>query len=413
MSELKNTHADSDRIRWKLLASVSSLAIAASISNAVAEDASHPVLWIELGATADAINGLGDPFAPDFMQLSPMPSVYAEGNSPFSLQQPARHTFGGDVKLILQPPESDWKFSVGVKFGRSKVKRDRHSQSNATVKFPNPAYEHIAALYPSYLPYFTSLLPTFTKYAPKFAETKFTEKERHTVLDFQAGKDVGLGLFGDGASSTVSVGVRLARFQSQTNVLARARPNANFHQSTFPNPWGAGPHAYYTIYEAQWKSYYMRASADRSFNGIGPSLSWSASLPVAGNAHNGELDVDLGINGAILFGKQKANVHHHTTARYFKSKYYHSFTTPDGYHAHDHYQPLYDRSGGSSRSRSVIVPNLGGSIGLSYRIENTKISLGYRTDNFWGALDGGIDAPSRKTLAFNGLYATVSVGFGH
>jgi iron complex outermembrane recepter protein len=156
----------------------------------------------------------------------------------------------------------------------------------------------------------------------------------------------------------------------------------------------------------------MRASAERSFKGIGPSLSWNATMPIAGDVQKGELDLDWGINGSILFGKQKANIHHHTTARYFKSKYYHSFITPGGYRHHDHYQPLYDHNGGRDQSRSGTVPNIGANIGLSYRIENTKISLGYRTDNFFGAMDGGIDKAKRTTLSFNGLYASVSVGIG-
>lgn len=411
MSELINKNDNRATIRWKLMASVSALTLIASASNAVA-DSDHPLFWIELGANADAISGLGAPFTPDFTTYTPTPTPFQNGNSLISLQKPPRYAFGGEAALTFQPEDSDWKFSAGIRYGRSNSKHDRHNQTNATIKFPNPAYEHIAALYPSYLAYFASLHPTYIKYAPKFAAGTVKQSERHLVLDFQAGKDVGLGLFGRDGSATVSAGVRVARFQSHSDVLLRARPNANFYAITFPNPWGAGPHAYYTIYEAQWKSYYMRASADRSFNGIGPSLSWSASMPLAGNVQKGELDLDWGINGSVLFGKQKAKINHHTTARYFKSKYYHSFITPGGYRHHDHYQPLYDQNGGRDQSRSVTVPNIGANIGISYRIENTKVSLGYRTDNFFGAMDGGIDKAKKKTLSFNGLYASVSVGIG-
>ena len=412
MSELISKNDNRATIRWKLMASVSALALAASVSHAAAEDASHPLLWIELGGDADIVSGLTQPFAPDFAAQTPAPAPYGNGNSPIGLQKPARYTFGGDASLMFQPQDSDWTFSAGIKYGRSRNKRDSHGQTNATIKFPNPAYEHIAALYPSYLVYFTSLHPIYTKYAPNFAGTTVTQSERHMVLDFQAGKDVGLGLFGHEGTSTFSAGVRMARFKFHTDVLARARPNANFYEITFPNPWGAGPHAYYTIYEAQWKSYYMRASAERTFNGVGPSLSWSATVPLAGNVEKGELELDWGINGSLLFGKQNAKISHHTTARYFKSKYTHNFITPDGYHAHDHYMPLYDHNVTHDRSRNVTVPNIGAMIGLSYRIENTKVSLGYRSDNFLNAMDVGIDAAKKKTLSFNGLFASVSVGLG-
>jgi iron complex outermembrane recepter protein len=412
MSELINKNDNRAAIRWKLMASVSAVALIASVTNAAAGDADHPLFWIEFGVDADAITGLGQPFTPDFTRLSPTPTPYGNGNSPIELQKPPRYTFGGEASLTFQPEDSDWKFSAGIKYGRSNNKRDRHNQTNATVKFPNPAYEHLAALYPSYLPYYTSIRPTYTKYAGKFVGTTIAQSERHLVLDFQAGKDVGLGMFGHGGTSTLSAGVRVARFQFHSDVLVHARPDAGFYKKVFPNPFGVGPHAYYTIYNAQWPSYYLRASAERSFNGIGPSLSWNASVPLAGNPQNGELELDWGINGSFLFGKQKAKIHHHTTGRYFMSKYYHSFTTPAGGHHHDHYQPLYDNNGGRDQSHSVTVPNLGAVIGLSYRIENTKVSIGYRSDYFFGAMDGGIDAAKKTTLGFNGLYASVSIGLG-
>ncbi|HUJ02226.1 MAG TPA: hypothetical protein VLW75_01200 [Rhizomicrobium sp.] len=412
MSELIDTNDNRAAIRWKLLTGASALVLAAATPAFADEPSDHPLIWIELGGDADAISGLNEPFAPDFMLFSPTPTPFKDGNSPVGLQKPPRYTFGGDGTLTFQPEGSDWKFSAGIKYGRSNNKRDRHSQTNATIKFPNPAYEHIAALYPSYLPYFTSLLPTYTKYAPKFAETTVTQSERHMVLDFEAGKDVGLGMFGRG-TSTLSAGVRVARFQFKTDVLVHARPNADFYSSTFPNPWGAGPHASYVIYQPHWASYYLRASAERTFKGIGPSLTWKATVPLAGNVEKGELELDWGINGAVLFGKQKAKIRHHTSARYYKPKYSYSHTTPGGlYHQNDHYEPLYNRNYSGSRSHSVTVPNIGATIGLSYRIQNTKLSVGYRADYFLNAMDVGIDAARKKTLSFNGLFASVSVGLG-
>jgi len=38
------------------------------------------------------------------------------------------------------------------------------------------------------------------------------------------------------------------------------------------------------------------------------------------------------------------------------------------------------------------------------------VSLGYRADFFFGAVDGGIDTRVSKTLGLNGPYATISVG---
>ena len=63
--------------------------------------------------------------------------------------------------------------------------------------------------------------------------------ESHLILDFQAGKDVGLGMFGikDG-SSTVNVGVRIAQFQSKSNIALKSDPDWRFsykYGSSYPS----------------------------------------------------------------------------------------------------------------------------------------------------------------------------------
>ena len=61
--------------------------------------------------------------------------------------------------------------------------------------------------------------------------------------------------------------------------------------------------------------------ADRSFSGVGPSLSWNSSVPFAGNSQDGELSLDWGVNAALLFGRQKTKTHHQTTARYHTAEH--------------------------------------------------------------------------------------------
>ena len=65
-----------------------------------------------------------------------------------------------------------------------------------------------------------------------------------------------------------------------------------------------------------------------------------------------------------------------------------------------------------TRSRNATVPNLGGYIGASVRYQNAKISLGYRADEFFGAMDGGIDSRKSENLGLFGPYANISIGFG-
>jgi hypothetical protein len=60
----------------------------------------------------------------------------------------------------------------------------------------------------------------------------------------------------------------------------------------------------------------------------------------------------------------------------------------------------------------VTVPNLGGFAALSYRFTNAKLSVGYRGDFFFGAMDRGLDTHKSVTTGFHGPFATISVGLG-
>ena len=70
--------------------------------------------------------------------------------------------------------------------------------------------------------------PTIPQHV-KFADGKSSESERHLILDFQAGKDVGLGMFGGDGSSAVSAGVRIRAVQLEIQGRLRASPDCNIH----------------------------------------------------------------------------------------------------------------------------------------------------------------------------------------
>jgi len=389
MSELNNKMRGR---RWRLLGSVSALALIAGLPGAVASE-DRPILWLELGGTAESVSGTGDRFTPPFTLLSPVPAPYSK-ESPIDAQQPPRFTYGGEGALTFQPEDSDWQFSAAVRYGRSNNKRDTHHQTPLTYKIYDVAYKY----YPSVARY-------ITRTSANYAETIVNQSEHHLIVDFQAGKDVGLGMFGHNGSSVLSAGVRVARFDFHSDVTIRARPTVI---PTLTYVFGG----LIPIPDFRWDSYYHHGSASRSFHGIGPSLSWKASEALFGNAQDGELSLDFGVNGALLFGKQKSRIHHHTTARHYGG-YKYEVPVP-GYPTRDtHYVQAYPPvTANLVRSRTVMVPNLGASIGISYRVVDAKLSLGYRADYFFGAMDGGIDAANKTSPAFNGLYASISIGLG-
>lgn len=385
MSELINNQQNGNNgFRWHLLATVSSLAmlgiLAPHASNAA--EADRPTVWIELGGQLERIDGGEQPFAPTFSVAAPRPSFEQETLP--SLERPSRYSFGGTGKISFEPEGSDWIFAASVRYGRSNGQRHVHQQSQLVTQF-------------------TIFNSAHTATGTNFTDAKVGNSESHAILDFQAGKDIGLGLFGRGGSSVVNVGVRFAQFTAQSHATLRARTNFDFnfrklYCCTFPL--------------VQHTDYAGYASSHRNFHGVGPSLSWDASARLAGDKDSSEVFLDWGINAAVLFGRQKAEGAHHTSAHFY-SKYKASLGTGAplaGYALLYGPDPAHNRA--HIRSHSVVVPNVGGFAGLSFRYANAKVSMGYQADFFFGAMDGGIDTRKTNDRNFHGPFATISIGLG-
>jgi len=377
MSKTMNTPPT---IRWQLLSTVSALALltsayAAGEAEAAGNDADRPLIWIELGGQMENISGQGEVFAPAFLAANPNSSVLGPV-TPLQAQRPPKFSFGEEGRISFQPEGSDWIFSAAIRYGRSGNFRHVDHQTDGT---------HHA----SYNGHPTGNL--FTQ--ADFADTQAHHKETHAILDFAVGKDIGLGFFGREGSSNLSAGIRFAQFTANAAFDIRARPD--LHVKYFTGYNRHFPFLYFHTYHAT-------GHASRSFRGVGPSLSWNGSAPFVGNSHDGEITLDWGANAAILFGKQKAHVRHQETGHY-KSKF----------DFNNIYVSAYSpRLGGHIAVRSVTVPNVGGFAGVSWRVEDFKVSLGYRADFFFGAMDTGIDARKSETLGFKGPFASVSVGLG-
>jgi iron complex outermembrane recepter protein len=391
MSELIQKNDSRASIRWKLLTSASALALAgyiASADAAAAADSDRPQIWIELGGQFEQMNDPWERFAPHFVSQIDT-SVFP---SPIEAQRPPGSAVSLDGKLSFQPEDSDWVFSAAVQFGRSSAAKHVEHQTS-----PASAVEVIT------FPY-VHLYHRTGKTAPlarQFVDASARIEEHHRILDFQAGKDVGLGLFGGNGSSLVNVGVRFAQFTSTSKAMIAADPDFHFTYK-YIRGYGRFPSLYLKIPRQGWHDYVANEDISRSFHGIGPSLSWQASVPFAGNAETTELTLDWGASAALLFGRQRTKVHHQTTGRY---KSVHAFQSvgPVTYQP-----PPFDKT----RSRSVTVPNVGGSLGLSFRYPNAKISIGYRADFFFGAEDGGIDTRKSENRSFYGPFASISIGVG-
>jgi len=408
MSELMNSAARHEDFRWKLMATVSAFALVAAIGfegRAEASDADRPTVWIELGGQLEALSNTQDQFTAPFMNgpqpaepfpfghryafgppvLTPGPQVPFDYGQPLDAQRPPEQSFGGEAKITFAPAQSDWTFSVALRYGRSNGARHAHQttgdriHSVSRVDFPtNISTPNIV----------------------RFSDADANYKESHAVLDFQVGKDVGLGIFGRHTSSVIDAGVRFAQFTTKSDVTVKADPSLQVYSYYLNSAFFGKKYAFGTRFH----TYALAAESERSFHGIGPSLSWSGSTPFIGNPDTAEFTFDWGVNAAILFGRQKSSVEH-KTGNY------------DRLHTHNY---IYDarltqyRNGGTPhvRSKTVTVPNVGGFAGLSLKFPNAKVSLGYRADYFFGAMDAGIDTGRTADVSFHGPFASISIGLG-
>jgi iron complex outermembrane receptor protein len=351
-------------------------------------DGGKPPLWIELGGQLEHITGQGAAFVPAFMSNFSNSSILLEKTTPTQAQQPPLFSAGEEAKVSFQPEDSDWVVSASVRYGRSGNKMDVHHQTDKVH-------------YKKYTSGHPTAKSTQFRTQEKFVDSQVYHAESHSIMDFQAGKDVGLGLFGEDLSTVLSVGIRIAQYSSHSSIDMRARPD--LHWKYYPS---AGPKKL-ANFGAYFHTYHAHENAARKFQGVGPSISWSGSAPIM-SADSAGMDFDWGANGAILFGRQKTNVGHYQTGRYWQ-KIIGSNLCINQYSCVALVAPT---AGGHNSDRTVAVPNLGGFAGVSYRYANAKISLGYRADFFFGAIDGGIDGHHSETLNLSGPFATISFGLG-
>jgi len=374
MSELiQNAQGLQSGLRAYLLSSVAAVAVAALIctqGTAQADERENqPTVWIELGGHLQRMSGQDRFFSPQFLSdFADSPGLNpARPGTALSLPNYGK---GFEGKIALAPSGSDWRLSGSIVYGRSNGATHLHQSAIKTI--PTGYYYHGNPL-------------RDPLNAKAFSDVETKSHSSYALIDFKVGKDVGLGAVGHDATSTVSFGLRAAVFTSTSEADLKARPEIHLH--------GFLPNKY-------WTNFYASAQNERSFRGIGPSLSWDGSAAVLGSAEDG-VSLDWGLSGAVLFGRQKAGTRHQTTAREMYSYFYFNYSE-----AYKHAPPR------QARKRSVVVPNLGGFVGASVRRANAKVSFGYRGDFFFGAMDTGLDSRKQSSMSFHGPFAKVSIGLG-
>ncbi len=373
MSELINTKLSINNFRYGLLTQVSALAIlgvAGLPTNACAGEAA-PTVWIDIGGQLERVDAKQTIFAPPFLN----DAIPAVSDAMVDSQRPSRYSTGFEGKISVLPKGGDWVFSVSALYGQVKNARHLHYETPGIPPFQERLVQGGNTVTPT---------------KRNFGDGQTDSSESHMVLDFQAGKDVGVGLFG----SVVSAGVRYAQFTSRSGVHLHARPILGYDP---PIPYTILKY-HGTVRFPYYQNNYAMLNATRSTHAIGPAVSWDGSMPLVGHDDSATLSFDWGVNAAALFGRQRVKEDHRTTGYYRHIVNKQAATTS------------YDTSGLDDRSHSVVIPNVGGFLGLSLKFPNAKVSLGYRGDFFFNATDSGIDVREVANRNFFGPYATISIG---
>ncbi|MBI1260336.1 MAG: hypothetical protein GC184_01290 [Rhizobiales bacterium] len=230
-----------------------------------------------------------------------------------------RNGYQGSAKATYQPPLSPFSYAMAMRIGRGHQAAKTFSDTHPTT------------------------FSTFNQ------NVDATERSTHFVVDFEVGKDIGIGLFGSG-TTTLGGGLRYAHFDSETRgTFATSEKYTNagsFNLSRYSDL--AGPRFF--------------ARSTSPFNGMmgreGFSLGLSAGV-------------------GVLFGEQSAENDVTVTSGSIVS-----------------HRPF-------SRSKHVAVPVLDGSAQLNWDMPHAPLKLmaGYRYDAAYGAVDAGyLDADRQNSV---------------
>ena len=350
---------------------------------------------VEIGAGALRMEAENEVFLPDFVDdfSDAIRPVFAQG-------QDARLDWGDTrhVRVNYRPRGGPWVVSATARFGRTNgTDTAENSEDVPGGCIVPPAYAALCDV-PAYADTFLS------DGAFNYGRGSSVSREDHAVVDFTVGKDVGLGALEGGLKSRLSAGLRFARFNSHTDVTLLGKPDY------YVPPLGmlfcpSVPEYCATVTEVD-----GTLESRRSFEGVGPVVSWEASADLFGNQDAGVVALDWSLGGGVLFGKQQTSVEGEMSANYYRF-YLPSYTvtlnkgdpiTPPSY-----VTPISRRG-----DEEVTVPTVGVSLGLSYRLDRLHVSTGYSWDRYFDVIDGGIDERKAFDRDIHGPYVRFRYSFG-
>jgi len=344
-------------------------------------------LTIELSGMVQRQDAPYQTLGPDFVD------TFAQTLNPTLPQQ--RDLDWGDgrqVRITYRPEASGWGVSGALAYGRT---NNGTSRIHAEMAAGEPACGFIPG---GYLGAFCEPPYNVIRTGVDWSDSAARDSEQHLLADFSVGRDLGIGLPGRG-HSTVEAGLRYAHFKSVTDVSMDGIPDVSLPEGWAKYSPGYGKYQY----AATFNHYRASLRADRRFTGAGPTATWDAGQRLVGGETSGHVDVDWSIGGGVLFGKQKTAITGTEEAGFFRGQY---STYPNAR------PPLTATPVDIHRTKSVSVPVIDLSLGLSYEIQRVKVSTGYHWERYFNVLDAGYTEHKSYDRTFDGPYFKLAVGFG-
>ncbi len=345
---------------------------------------------VELGGQAQRIDAPNEGATPSFS------GAFAPPLNIFGQAQDADLDWGDgrEVKLTWRPNAGPWTVAALARFGQTNANNapDAQKETDPYCGFGGAQVGNCDSDNPKYEPY-----QAFTE--TNWSDASVKDRESYELIDLLVGRDVG---FGNLSRSTVSGGVRYARFDSTSRSEFRGTPD-----------WGLYPGFIFADYVpgiVDHSAYEAHSAFEREFEGVGPVVTWDAAHPLAGSEAAGRLDLAWTVSAGVLFGDQDTTVQA-TEEGVLASIYGAALTGLAVVPAIETPIDLPDPVG-LHRSQSATVPLAAASVGLSYTVDRFNIDAGYRWERYFDVLDGGFTAESSYDRTIDGPYVKVSVGFG-
>ncbi len=145
-------------------------------------------------------------------------NFYGQGSGGFpsftDMEKALGKSGGAEGSISFQPSGSDWVFNISGRYGRAHTNRRLDQRHDIDAK-------------PGHVVNFLGSYP-FTAHYTNYAIQTSDNTEAHVILDFQVGKDIGIGLFGR-TESVFSFGARYAQMNMTSKGHAYAAPGVRFY----------------------------------------------------------------------------------------------------------------------------------------------------------------------------------------